>query len=136
MQTLATSALDLRGRLSEIREQHGLKGLPEFAFGVEVYPPDFTNNDFNFYYMAGMSLVDAPTEFREHLYIKEIPSASYAVFPIKDNSRDNIKATFEYAYKKWLPSSSYKISHYFDLERYKENPDRCYEILLPVINIK
>lgn len=92
-------------RLSEIREQHGLNGFPEFAFGLEVYPPKFPNNDFTFYYMAGMALLDAPIKLKEDLFIKEIPKANYAIFPIKENNIDNIKETFEYAYQRWLPTS-------------------------------
>ena len=121
-------------RLSKLRRKHGLKGFPELAFAVEVYPPEFPNNDFTFYYMAGMVLEDAPVELREHLFIKEIPAANYAVFHVKDNNVDNIKATFEYAYQQWLPNSKYKLSHRFDLERYRENLEKCYEIMLPVVN--
>jgi predicted transcriptional regulator YdeE len=121
-------------RLTKLRRQYGLTEFPKLAFAIEVYPPDFPNNDFKFYYMAGMVLDDAPKELRNHLFIKEVPAASYAVFPIEDNNTDNIKAAFEYAYQKWLPSSEYRLSHRFDLERYKENPEICYEIMLPVVN--
>ena len=121
-------------RLSELRVQYGLAGFPELAFAVEVYPPRFPNNDFNFYYMAGMDLRDAPSDLRGHLFIKEIPRANYAVFPIEDNDTDKIKATFEYAYKRWLPTSEYVLSHCFDLERYRVKPEKHFEILLPVAN--
>lgn len=120
-------------RLAALREKYGLKGFPEPAFGVEMYPPDFPGKNSFFYYMAGMVLEDSPLKLREHLFIKEIPAVTYAVFPVEDNRIDNIKNTYEYACQSWLPDSEYQFSHRFNLERYREDPEACVEIMLPVV---
>jgi predicted transcriptional regulator YdeE len=100
---------DAWNRLNKLRKEYGINEHSELAFAIEVYPPDIPDNDFMFYYMAGILLKDAPLEIRDHLFIKEVPAANYAVFPVEDNNTDNIKESLEFAYKTLLRIDSVNI---------------------------
>ena len=120
------------GRLSAIRKKFSLSIDPEVEYAVEVYPPDFPQNDFTFYYMAGIPSRFVTEEMRRVLFIKEIPQAEYAVFPVPDNDTDKIKDAFQYAYREWLPNSDYEATLGYDLERYRHHPEINFEVMIPV----
>jgi len=105
---------------------------PKEEYAVEVYPPDFPQNECTFYYMAGIPCQYLSPAMKSHLFIKEIPEAEYAIFQVQDNDTNNIGATFQYAYKEWLPNSEYVATRGYDLERYKHHPEKCIEVMIPI----
>jgi len=120
------------GRLSAIKKKFNLSSDPEVEYAVEVYPPDFPQNDFTFYYMAGIPSRFATEEMRRVLFIKEIQQAEYAVFSVLDNDTNKIKDAFQHAYREWLPNSDYEATLGYDLERYRHHPEKCFEVMIPV----
>jgi predicted transcriptional regulator YdeE len=119
------------GRLFAIKKAFDLSD-PEEEYAVEVYPPDFPQNDFTFYYMAGIPSSFVKKEMRRVLFVKEIQQAEYAVFPVADNDPAKVKDAFQYAYREWLPSSGYEATLGYDLERYRYHPEKCFEVMIPV----
>ncbi|WP_052417463.1 GyrI-like domain-containing protein [Cellvibrio mixtus] len=122
----------LTGSWDQIPQRVGVTG---FGLCIHVHNREY-------YYMVGCAVWDftgLPETFSPFI----IPSQTYAIFK-HSGSVDSIRATIDFAFDKWLPSSGYKHAtaeenalHFF--ERYGEqfNPhtgEGDIEIWLPVFH--
>jgi AraC family transcriptional regulator len=106
-------------------------------FSLQVYEQsdDYRNPDAEFIKWAAMEVSDN-TEVPQGMEAYYLSGGLYAVFLHKGGPQ-NFRATFQFIYEEWMPSSGYTVDHreHFELvgEKYKNNePDSEEEIWIPV----
>lgn len=106
---------DLMSRAQELDKNPNLSCL-----AVCSTPQNCSDND-TFTYMAGFAS-ERPLDPLPGFITHEISACKYAVFTHK-GSVMQLGETFDYAYNKWLPNSSYKMKWHEDLEHYDDRFD-------------
>jgi predicted transcriptional regulator YdeE len=117
-------------RLKKLKEKNLIEGAYDFEVGLEVYPPDFPDNEGEFYYMAGIPLRDHPAVIPFGMFAYSVPASEYAVFDVV--GIDSLPRAFREIYHDWLPQSGYQNCYSFDFERYRFVPDLKVDIFIPV----
>ena len=104
------------------------------AFGIEFYTEEF-HSEGKWFYMACREVKDL-SSVPVNMVGKVIPEHQYAVFTSRGLSE--IKNTFQFAYKEWLPKSEYVPADCFDFELYDDrfkgadNPETVIDIYIPI----
>lgn len=104
------------------------------AFGIEFYTEEF-HKEGKWFYMACKEVANL-TSIPEVMVGKRIPENQYAVFTCEGLS--NLKNTFQFAYREWLPGSNYVSAGCYDFELYDDrfkgadNPESVIDIYIPV----
>jgi AraC family transcriptional regulator len=137
--TYGTSAEGLFGqtweRLSLLQDRIRNCPNPQVAYGVNLYPPEFTDAR-KWNYLAAVqvsTLEDIPLS----AFAVTLPPSLYAIFTVR-GGLEEVPAVYRRAYNEWLPQSDYQLSHPFDFERYDERfhpdhpQDSLMEFCLPV----
>ncbi len=93
-----------------------MDSAPMGLLGVSDYNPDLDSSRFD-YYIAVSSSKTAPDD----MAVKEIPAASWAVFPCKEKAPDKMQEFQKQIVMDWLPASGYEFAKAPDIEVYDES---------------
>jgi AraC family transcriptional regulator len=109
---------------------------PDQHFGLELYPPEFSQNR-TWYYCACCAVKSLDVKYPSSMMARFIPAARYLRFTVSGPVSE-LAPAFRYVYDQWLPKSGVKLAGYYDLEYYDERfkgpceADSLIDILLPL----
>jgi predicted transcriptional regulator YdeE len=109
--TIASDAVKIGKIYKQIKNSNIVKNKNE-PWAFAAVSRNFSNNGSNWEYVIG-DVVDSFSSQPENLIKFEIPSGTYAVFPIKPKFGFlwglTIGLTKKYIYTEWLPKSNYSL---------------------------